>query len=108
MLIKDATRLGVWLGAFFCTLWWSIDWSRYIRRNLRIDPPYHPWLKIVIRGLLALFVFGSFLGLVAEWPPGIRSATFYGTVLGMALILFAAVHLLLTLRERVPSGKQRS
>jgi hypothetical protein len=99
MLNKDATSLGIWFGVFICTLWWNIDWSRYIKRNLLRVPPYSPWLTIVVRVFLALFTLGSFFRLVGQWPRGIQSIKFYGTALAIAVVLFACCVLIANFRE---------
>jgi hypothetical protein len=108
MLNKDAAHLGMWLAFFVCTVWWNLGWSRYIKRHLHIDPPYRPWLSIIIRSFLAICLLVGFLGLVDQWPKRIQSIKFYLTALAVAVVLFSWVVFITKCGDWLNIKKQRS
>ena len=96
---EDVMRTGFLAAGFAWTLWWNIDWRRFIKFYEPIVPkaaPYRRWVEIGLRIFFALCSLGAGGDLWQQLFHGTRPDGYYRQVLVVAAIwsavIFAMVH----------------
>jgi hypothetical protein len=102
----DAMRAGFLLASLAWTVWWNLDWRRFIKFYGINGPPYRRWVVIVFRIFFAACFFGAAQTLAAEYLRPIRSPSFYRDVAGFAAVWFAAILLAVKTVEWLSSKRK--
>ena len=46
---EEVFKTGFFLAAFAWTIWWNLDWRRFIKFYVSGGPPYRSWIEIGAR-----------------------------------------------------------
>ena len=104
---EDVMTFGFLMAAFAWTLWWNIDWPRFIKFYGVSGPPYRRWVKAVFRTFFALCSLGAAEDLLRRLLERTRPANFYGKALLIAIAWFAVIVLLVRIAESIADRKGR-
>ena len=85
---------GFLAAAFAWTLWWNLDWRRFIKFYGISGPPYRPWVAIAFRIFFALCSLGAAEDLGRRLLEGRRPVRFYSECLLVAAAWFTAIILM--------------
>lgn len=88
---QDAMRLGFLCAGFAWTLWWNIDWRRFIKFYVPSGPPYRRWVEIVLRVFFAACSLGAADDLISQFREQSRPFGFYKEVAVIAVAWFAVI-----------------
>jgi len=103
---EEVMTTGFRLAGFAWTLWWNLDWRRFIKFYGISGPPYRPWVVIGFRIFFALCSLGAAENLGRRLLPEIRPVRFYSDCLIAAAAWFAAIVLLVITVEWL-NGKRK-
>src|SRR5271154_6158166 len=103
---QEALTTGFFLAGFVWTLWWNLDWRRFIKFYGISGPPYRPWVVMGFLIFVALCSLGAAENLVRRLLQETRPVQFYSECLIVAAAWFAAIVLLVITVER-PNGKRK-
>jgi len=73
----EVMTIGFLMACFAWTLWWNIDWRRFIKFYGVSGPPYRGWIEAVFRGFFALCSLGAADELLRRLLERTRPAQFY-------------------------------
>ena len=59
MLNDDALTIGFMVAGFVWTIWWNLDWRRYLKFYGIKGPTYPAWLQLLFRTFFALCSLGA-------------------------------------------------
>jgi hypothetical protein len=82
---------GFLCAGFVWTLWWNIDWRRFIKFYIPGGPPYRRWVEITLRVFFAACSLGAADELISRFRGQSRPIGFYREVAGIAVIWFAVI-----------------
>jgi hypothetical protein len=85
---------GFLLAGLAWTLWWNLDWRRFIKFYGISGPPYRPWVAIGFRIFFALCSLGAAEDLGRRLLQEGRPVRFYSDCLLVAVAWFTAIILL--------------
>ena len=102
---QDVMTTGFFLAGFFWTLWWNIDWRRFIKFYVG-GPPYRRWIEIVFRTFFAACALGAADDVVTRLFRPNRPARFYLDVVGIAVVWFAVIILMVKTDEWFSSKRK--
>ena len=91
---EEVMTIGFLMAGFAWTLWWNIDWRRFIKFYGISGPPYRPWIKKGFRIFFALCSLGAAIDLRRLLLEETRPGKFYWDALVFAAAWFIAIVLL--------------
>jgi hypothetical protein len=59
MLNDDAITIGFMVAGFVWTIWWNLDWRRYLKFYGIKGPTYPVWVQVFVPGSLCSVFVGS-------------------------------------------------
>jgi len=77
MLNDDATTIGFLAAGFFWTIWWNLDWRRYLKFYGIKGPTYPVWVQLLFRTFFAVCSVGAAVELGRQLLRSVRSVQFY-------------------------------
>ena len=95
------------MAGFAWTLWWNIDWQRFIKFYGISGPTYHPWIRTALRIFFALCSLGAAIDLRRRLVEGTRPGKFYWDALFVAVAWFIVIVLLIKTVEWAASKRKR-
>jgi hypothetical protein len=98
---------GFFLAGFVWTLWWNLDWRRFIKCYGISGPPYRRWVTIAFRIFFALCSLGAAGDLGQLLLHEARSVPFYSRCLLVAAAWFAVIVLLVKTVEWLNSKRKK-
>jgi hypothetical protein len=105
---EDVMTVGFLMAGFAWTLWWNIDWQRFIKLYGMSGPPYRSWIKTGFRIFFALCSLGAAIELRRRLLEGTRPGKFYWGALVVAAAWFIVIVLLVKTVEWVASKRRRN
>jgi hypothetical protein len=109
---NQAMMLGFLMAGFAWTLWWNIDWQRFIKFYGVSGPPYRRWIEVAFRGFFALCSLGAGRELLRELLERSRPAHFYRDAFLIAGLWSIAIVLMVKVvewfsnrRKKVPASQ---
>lgn len=93
---NDAMVIGFLIAGFAWTLWWNIDWQRYLRFYRVSGPPYRRSTTIAFRGFFALCSLGAAEALLRRLLERTRPAQFYLNAFLIAVAWLAVIVVMVT------------
>jgi hypothetical protein len=106
MINHDEMDLGFLLAGFAWSLWWNIDWRRYIKFYVRNGPPYRRGVEIGFRVFFAACSLGAGYDLAGRLFQSIRPIKFYRDVLVVAGVWFIVIILAVKTMEWINSRRK--
>jgi hypothetical protein len=103
---RDVLTVGFLMAGFAWTLWWNIDWQRFIKFYGISGPPYHPWIKAGFRIFFALCSLGAAIDLRRRLLEETRPYKFCWDALVVAADWFIVIVLLVKIVEWVTSKRR--
>jgi len=91
---QEVMITGFSLAVFAWTVWWNLDWRRFIKFYLIRNPNDHPWVSRGLRVFFALCSVGAADGLVHRLLQKAQPFRFYRESLAVAAAWFLAIILL--------------
>jgi hypothetical protein len=99
MLNDDATTIGFMVAGFVWTIWWNLDWRRYLKFYGIKGPAYPVWVQLLFRTFFALCSLGAAVELGRRLLLSARPIQFYFHFLLVAGACFAAIVLMVLAAE---------
>ena len=103
---EDVMTIGFLMAGLAWTLWWNIDWQRFIKFYGISGPPYRSWIKTGFRIFFALCSLGAAIDLRRRLLEGTRPYKFYWDGLVVAAAWFIVIVLLVKIVEWVASKRR--
>lgn len=103
---NDAMVIGFLIAGFAWTLWWNIDWQRYIKFYGVSGPPYRRWITIAFRGFFALCSLGAADALLQRLLERTRPAQIYRNAFLIAVAWFIAIVVMVKAVEWLANRKR--
>jgi hypothetical protein len=103
---EDVMTIGFLMAAFAWTLWWNIDWQRFVKFYGISGPPYRPWAKTGLRTFFALCSLGAAIDLRRRLLEGTQPDKFYWDALVVAAAWFIVIVVLVKTVEWVASKRR--
>src|SRR5215469_2690539 len=92
--MPEVMTTGFLLAGFAWTLWWNLDWQRYIKFYGVGAPPYRRWMVIGVRGFFASCFLGAAYGLLQRLLERTRPTQFYRNALLIGVAWFVVIVLM--------------
>jgi hypothetical protein len=99
MLNDDAITIGFMVAGFAWTIWWNLDWRRYLMFYGIKGPTYPVWVQLLFRTFFALCSLGAAVGLGRRLLLSARPIQFYFHCLLVAGAWFTAIVLMVLAAE---------
>jgi hypothetical protein len=99
MLNDGATTIGFMVAGFVWTIWWNLDWQRYLKFYGIKGPTYPVWVQLLFRTFFALCSLGAAVELGRRPLLSARPIQFYSYCLLAAGAWFAAIVLIVLAAE---------
>ena len=99
MLIDDAMTTGFMGAGFVWTIWWNLDWRRYLKFYGIKGPTYPVWVQLPFRVFFALCSLGVAVDLGRRLLLNARPIQFYLRCLVVSVAWFAAILLMVLAAE---------
>ena len=99
MLSDDAIIIGFMVAGFVWTIWWNLDWRRYLKFYGIKGPAYPVWVQFLFRTFFALCSLGAAVELGRRLLLSARPIQFYFHCLLVAGAWFAAIVLMVLAAE---------
>src|SRR5271169_4759548 len=74
---EEVMTTGFLMAGFAWTLWWNLDWRRFVKFYGVSGPPYRPWVAIGFRIFFALCLLGAAGDIGRRLLHDVRPARFY-------------------------------
>ena len=103
---EEAMIIGFLMAAFAWTLWWNIDWKRFVKFYGIRGPSYHPWIKSGFRIFFALCSLGAAANLLRRLLERTRPNKFYWDALVVAAAWFIAIVMMVKTVEWLDSKRR--
>ena len=94
MMDHDSMIIGFLMAGFAWTLWWNIDWQRFIKFYGVSGPLYRRWITVAFRGFFALCSIGTADALLQRLLERTRPAQFCRNAFLIAVAWFAVIVLI--------------
>lgn len=104
---EDAMSAGFSVAVFAWSLWWNIDWRRFIEFYTPGGTPYPRWGEIGLRIFFALCSLGAAADLRRRLFQTVQPHGFYRDVLVVAAAWFAAMILIVKTAELLASKRKK-
>jgi len=105
----DAVTIGFMVAGFVWTIWWNLDWRRYLKFYGIRGPRYPVWVQSVFRIFFALCSLGAAVELGRLLLLSARSVQFYFHCLLAAGAWFATIVLMvLAVESRIIKREERT
>lgn len=98
---SDIIDMGFLCAAFAWTIWWNLDWQRFIKFYIRGGPPYRRSVEIGFRTFFAACSVDAAIGLVEQLFQHGWALVFYERALRVAAAYFVVIVLLVKTVEWV-------
>ena len=108
MMRHDSMIVGFLMAGFAWTLWWNVDWQRFIKFYGVSGPPYRRWITTAIRGFFALCSLGTAVALLQRLLERTRSAQFYRDAFLIAGAWFVAIVALVKAVEWLANRRRKT
>ena len=102
----EVMTIGFLMSTFVWTLWWNIDWKRYVKFYGIRGPSYHPWIKTGFRIFFALCSLGAATDLLRRLLERTRPNKFYWDALVVAAAWFIIIVMLVKTVEWLASKRR--
>jgi hypothetical protein len=99
MLNDDEFVIGFMLAGFIWTIWWNLDWRRYLKFYYINGPAYPVWIQLLFRTFFALCSLGTAVELGRRLLQSAHQVQFYLHCLLVAGAWFAAIVLMVLAAE---------
>jgi hypothetical protein len=99
MLNDGATTIGFMVAGFVWTIWWNLDWQRYLKFYGIKGPTYPVWVQLLFRTFFALCSLGAAVELGRRLLLSACPIQFYSYCLLAAGAWFAAIVLIVLAAE---------
>ena len=103
----EVMTIGFLMACFAWTLWWNIDWRRFIKFYGVSGPPYRRWITVAFRGFFALCSIGTAGALLPQLMERTRPAQFYRNTLLIAVAWFAVIVLMVKAVEWLGNRRRK-
>jgi hypothetical protein len=97
---EDAMTIGVLVAGFAWTLWWNLDWRRYLKFYGIKGPAYPAWVQIPFRIFFAACSLGTAAELGRRLLQKSHPIGFYFACLKVAGACFVVIVLMVFIAER--------
>jgi hypothetical protein len=104
---QQVMTTGFFLAGFAWTLWWNLDWRRFIKFYGISGPPDRLWVTIAFRIFFALCSLGAADDLGRRLLQEVRPVRFYSQCLLVAAAWFAVIVLLVKTVEWLNSKRKK-
>jgi hypothetical protein len=104
---NDAMVIGFLMAGFAWTLWWNIDWQRFIKFYGVNGPPYRRWIEVAFRGFFALCSLGAAEQLWRRLLERTRPAQFYRDAFLIAVAWFIVIVLMVKAVEWLSNRRNK-
>jgi hypothetical protein len=104
---EEVMTTGFLLAGLAWTLWWNLDWRRFIKFYGVNNPSYHPWAARGLRVFFALCSLGAAGDLGHRLLQIPRPVQFYWDSFVVAAVWFVAIILLVKTVEWMNSKRKR-
>ena len=105
---NEAMTIGFLMAGFAWTLWWNIDWQRFIKFYGVSGPPYRRWVEAAFRGFFALCSVGAGEQLARQLMERSRPAQFYRNSFLMAVAWFIVIVMMVKAVEWLSNRRKKS
>jgi hypothetical protein len=99
--------LGFLMAGFAWTLWWNIDWQRFIKFYGISGPPYRRWIEVAFRGFFALCSLGTGRELLRQLLVRPRPAQFYRNAVLIAAAWFIVIVIMVKAGEWLSNRRKK-
>lgn len=99
MLNDDTTTTGFMVAGFVWTIWWNLDWRRYLKFYGIKGPTYSVWVQLLFRTFFVLCSLGAAVELGRRLLLNAHPIQFYFHCLLVAGGWFAAIVLMVLAAE---------
>jgi hypothetical protein len=103
---EEVMTTGFLMACFAWTLWWNLDWRRFIKFYGVSGPPYRPWAEISFRVFFALCLLGAAVEVARRLPQATHPVRFYPECLFVTAVWFAVIVLLVKTVEWINSKRK--
>src|SRR6476660_7369653 len=97
----DVMTIGFIAAGFAWTVWWNLDWRRYLKFYGIKGPAYPHWIQLPFRGFFALCSLGAASELWRQLLYGGRTGRFYFECLLAAGAWFGVIVIMVRIAESV-------
>ncbi len=104
---NQAMTLGFLMAGFAWTLWWNIDWQRFIKFYGVSGPPYRRWIEVAFRGFFALCSLGAGRELLRQLLERSRPAQFYRNAFLIAAAWFIVIVIMVKALEWLANRRKK-
>jgi hypothetical protein len=91
---NDVTDMGFLCAGFAWSIWWNLDWQRFVKFYVRGGPPYRGGLEIGFRTFFAACLVGAGIELAERILERGWSLSFYEKTVCVAAVWFAVIILM--------------
>jgi hypothetical protein len=105
--MPEVMTTGFFLAGFAWTLWWNLDWRRYVKFYGIRNPSNHPLVVIGLRVFFAACSFGAADDLAQRLFQKTRSARFYWDSVLVAAAWFLVIVFMVKTIEWMNSKRAR-
>ena len=107
MLNDDAITIGFMVAGFVWTIWWNLDWRRYLKFYGIKGPTYPVWVQLLFRTFFALCSLGAAVDLGRRLLLSARPIQFYLHCLLVGGVWFAAIVLMVLAGESMMTKREK-
>src|ERR1700730_6355490 len=107
MLNDDALTIGFMVAGFVWTIWWNLDWRRYLKFYGIKGPTYPAWLQLLFRTFFALCSLGTAAELGRRLLLRARPIQCYFHCVLVAGAWFAAIVLMVLAAESMMAKREK-
>jgi len=104
---EDVMTIGVLGAGFAWTLWWNLDWRRYLRFYGFKGPAYPAWVQLPFRIFFAACSLGTALELGRRLLQKSHASGFYFACLKVTGVWFVAIVLMVFIVERTAGNARK-
>src|ERR1700756_3129079 len=108
MLNDDVMANGFVLAGFIWTIWWNLDWRRYLKFYGIKGPAYPVWVQFLFRAFFALCSLGAAVELGRRLLLNVRPIQFYFHCLLVAGASFGVIVLMVLAAESIMAERGKS
>jgi hypothetical protein len=103
----DVMMTGFLVAGFFWTLWWNLDWRRYLKFYGINGPTYPAWVQVPFRAFFGACSLGTGVALGRQLLHKGRSIRFYSHCLLAAACWFAVIVFMVVVAESFNRNREK-
>jgi hypothetical protein len=104
---NQVRMLGFLMASFAWTLWWNIDWQRFIKFYGVSGPPFRRWVEVAFRGFFAMCSLGAGRELLRQLLERSRPVHLYRDAFLVAAVWFLAIVFMVRVVEWLSKRSKR-